>query len=326
MKKRQIIIYMVVLCLLFCTSVYATIGGKLGFSIKTENEAVYPGDELLVTVSLKELEAEGGLNAIEGYIDINKNIIEPLTIDSIVTENGKVTINEKNILNVYSADKANNVDEGIIFNTEPVSGKGDYRIVINLANKITTDTDLVTIKFRVKSDVAPGNYENAITYKTFKIFSEASNEKEELSSQAIRVVVSEKANDRNEVNNTNNNTNNNQSNNTNTNNVINQIKNNTTNNVKNNTVNNTQNVSKNLVNNNQVKNNTVNKNESVVGNDKNNTNNQTPSGTTQNKPDNTVANTDLPKTGYKLLLIPVIIIAIGGLVFYKKYSKYNKFN
>lgn len=318
MKKRQIIIYMVVLCLLFCTSVYATIGGKLGFSIKTENEAVYPGDELLVTVSLKELEAEGGLNAIEGYIDINKNIIEPLTIDSIVTENGKVTINEKNILNVYSADKANNVDEGIIFNTEPVSGKGDYRIVINLANKITTDTDLVTIKFRVKSDVAPGNYENAITYKTFKIFSEASNEKEELSSQEIRVVVSEKANDRNEVNNTNNNTNNNQSNNTNTNNVINQI--------KNNTVNNTQNVSKNLVNNNQVKNNTVNKNESVVGNDKNNTNNQTPSGTTQNKPDNTVANTDLPKTGYKLLLIPVIIIAIGGLVFYKKYSKYNKFN
>ena len=46
------------------------------------------------------------------------------------------------------------------------------------------------------------------------------------------------------------------------------------------------------------------------------TNGNTPS-------DNTTSNTPLPNTGYRVILIPVIALAIVGIVFYKKYSKYN---
>ena len=313
MKKRHVITYIVVMCVLLCTSVYATISGDINLSVNSDKKSLYAGDEFSVTLSLKDLETDGGINAIEGYIDIDENIIEDLTIDSIVTENGKVKINDDNILNVYSADNNNaNSDEGIVFNTDPVSGRGDYKIVINLSKKITSDVDLVTVNFKIKSDVMPSTYERAVTYKTFKVFSEDSKEREELSSQAVKVIVSERKqndDDKNTNNNVNNAQDNNNNNNNNNKNDVNNVPNNQN---KNNVVNNTPANNTNGV----PKNNTTNK--------PNSNNNQ--GGPIRNVSDNTVSETNLPNTGYKLILIPVVLIAILGLVFYKKYSKYNKFD
>ncbi|MCI8308710.1 MAG: hypothetical protein HFJ45_00500 [Clostridia bacterium] len=316
MKKRQVITYIVVMCVLLCTSVYATISGEIGVSVKSKNEALYAGDEFSVTLSLNNLTTTAGLNAVEGYIDIDKNVLENLTIDSIETTDGNITINEDNVLKLYDASSNLNPDEGVVFNTNPASGKGDYRIVFNFAKKVTSDANLVTIKFKVKENVTPGTYKNVITYKEFKVFSEddTTEKKKELTVQPVTLIVSEKKNtpaDKNENNTVNNTVNevNNVTNNATTNNTVknDSVKNNTTNNIVNNIVENKTNESNSV-------NNTPNIGATV--------NNNTP----ENKPDNTLANTILPNTGYKLIVIPVIIIAIVGLVFYKKYSKYNKYN
>ena len=127
MKKRQIVIYMFVIFVLLCTSVYATISGEI--NVSASKETLKKGEEFTVTLSLSNLKADNGIDAIEGYIDIDKNILNNLTVSSINTVDGNVKINEDNILKVYDASDVNasNTDTGIVFNTNPVSGKGDYR-------------------------------------------------------------------------------------------------------------------------------------------------------------------------------------------------------
>lgn len=325
MKKRQVVLYIVVMIMLLATSVYATISGKLGLKVNTSG-SLYAGDQFSVTLSLSDLESQSGIKALEGYIDIDESVLEDLTIDSIVTQNGKVVVNQDNILDVYDAvDSGTNADAGVIFNNSPVSGKGDYKIVVNFAKPLTADTDVITINFKIKSDIEPGRYSGAISYKTFKIFADETEGKEEFESKSIAIVVSDKNSDDNTTNNTvtDNNTTNNTNNNTNKNEI-----NNTTNNINNNTTNNTI---KNTVNN--IVNNTTNKTENNVKNDvknntgkgsTNNTSNNILNNKTSNKIDNTTAKTNLPKTGYRIVLIPVIIIAVLGLVFYRKYKKYDR--
>lgn len=297
MKKRQIVIYMFVIFVLLCTSVYATISGEI--NVSASKETLKKGEEFAVTLSLSNLKADNGIDAIEGYIDIDKNILNNLTVSSINTVDGNVKINEDNILKVYDASDVNasNTDTGIVFNTNPVSGKGDYRLVINLAKALTSGTDLVKITFKVKDNVNDGTYNNAIKYKLFAIYS-GTSESIEVSDKSINVIVNNSASDNNNNNeeNTNNNVNNNNVNNNNENNII-----------ANNNV-----VSNNNVTNNSL-NNVANQNQSNI-----------PSGTNQNNTtDNTTSNTPLPNTGYRIVLIPVIMIAIVGIVFYKKYSKYD---
>ena len=95
-----------------------------------------------------------------------------MTVKSIVTEqDGKVKINDKNVLEVYDAKNiSSNSDTGVIFNDNPVSKSGDYKIVINFADAVSKDTDLIDLKFKIKDDVKPDRYEQVMTYKLFKIF------------------------------------------------------------------------------------------------------------------------------------------------------------
>ena len=287
MRRREIIIYIVVMLALICTSVYATVSGDISLSVDSQNKAILPGDEFEVTLSLDNLNAEEGLKAVEGYIDIDENVLENLTIDSIVTENGKVTINEDNVLNVTGA--VNSDEPGIIFNTNPVSGNGDYKLVINFVKEVKTNLNLVTIKFKVKSDVNPGKYTGAISYKTFKIFSDDEKNAEEIKTKSITVEVSKPNNNDKPVNN--------------------EVTNKPNNNVKNNTVkndtvkNNTTNPNRNTTNSSNG-----NKSKDPVKNTQTNPTKNTPSqgsGSTRNPNiDNTVAKTPIPKTGYRIVLIP----------------------
>jgi hypothetical protein len=302
MKKKQVVIYVVVMLVaLLCTSSYATISGDIDLSVKAESSTLYAGDEFSITLSLKDMETTEGISAVEGFIDVNEDVFEDLTIESIVTTEGKVAINDDNVLTVYDADDTNtNINEGIIFNTDPVSKTGDYKLVFNFAKEITDENlDLITINFKIKEDAEPGEYKSAITYKLFKVFSDDASEKEELSLKAVTVIVSAPVEE--PSNGSTNNT---------TNNTVNNTANNTTNNVTNNTSNNTSN-------------NTTN-NTTGTSNNKNQASSS--SATTNNVVDNTVSKTKLPNTGYRLILIPVIVVAILGLVFYKKYTKYNKYN
>ena len=201
MKKRQVVLYIVVMLILLTTSVYATISAELGFKIQANN-SVYPGDNFQVTLRLTKLEADDGIKAVEGYIDIDENVVEKLTVDSIVTdENKKVKINEDNILPVY--DSSNLSDVGIIFTVDPASKDGDYKVVINFAKPITSqDTDLITLNLKVKDGVSVGKHESTVVFKLFKIFTDNAEEKQTLTDKTIALTVSErKATDNNNTNN-----------------------------------------------------------------------------------------------------------------------------
>ena len=312
MKKRQIVLYIVVMIMLITTSVYATISAELNLKAVVDGDMLYQGSEFSVTLNLKDLETDGPIKAIEGYIDIDEKVIDPLTVESIVTdEDGKVKIDEKNVLTVFDAKNiSSNSDTGIIFNTDPVSDNGDYKIVINFANPIEEDTDLVTLKFKVKDDATVGDHSSAVVYKIFKLFSEDAQEKQELNKKGLKVTVNAKKDDVNNV-------------------------------PENKPENNPENVPQNVPENkpeNKPENVPENKPEDKPENkpqsnqDQNKNENQRPTDQGSNdknsngNKDNTVAPTNLPKTGYKMILIPIAVIAGLGFVFYKKYSKYNNYH
>ena len=56
MKKRQVILYIVVMLILITTSVYATINSELGFNIKANGNLIRPGDEFSVTLRLSNVQ------------------------------------------------------------------------------------------------------------------------------------------------------------------------------------------------------------------------------------------------------------------------------
>lgn len=300
MKKRQIVLYVVVMLLLLTTSVYATIRAELDFRIHTNNGTIfYAGDEFTMTIGLKNIETDQGIKSIEGYIDIDEKVFENLTVNSIVTDsNGKVQIGN-NELQVFDANdiSSTNTDKGIIFNTNPVSGRGDYKVVINLDEPITSNQNLIELKFKVKDNVAAGTYQSVMTYKLFNVFATDAGEKLELDEQSYGIEISSRT----------------------------PVENNTTNDTVNNTVEGaTNNTSKGATNNTP---------KGTTNNTPKGTTNNTPKETTNtndeqvvkvtNKTDDTISPTNLPKTGYRLIIIPIIVMAIIGFVFYKKYSKYN---
>ena len=196
MKKRQIVLHVVVTMLivlmLFSTNAYATIQSELGFKLTADDNIFYPGEEFILTVGLKNLEAAQGIKSIEGYIDIDESVLEPLSVNSIVKDaNGKVQIGANNSLEVYDASNISSATEkGIILNTNPVSKKGDYKLVINLENSISSDTDLVGIRFKIKDNIAAKEYQSVMTYKLFNIFSDDAGEKLELPQVSYGIKIS----------------------------------------------------------------------------------------------------------------------------------------
>lgn len=305
MKKRQVVLYIVVMLILLATSVYATVSAELNLTMKSDSEKLYAGDEFTVAIGLKGIESEKGIKSIEGYIDTDENVLEKLTIESIVTNSdGKVEVDENNILPV-NVDADITSETGITFTTNPVSEKGDYKLVVNLEKAVNKDVDLITFKFKIKDDVEAGTYNSVMSYKLFKAFEDDAGEKLELESKSYKLEVSDE--------------------NDSTNNTVNNVTNNTTNNGVNNTPENKPE--------NRPENKPVNKPENKPVNKP--TNKPSNGAGSVNKPgnvptntgkDSTLSPTDLPKTGYRLILLPIIAMAIVGFVFYKKYSKYNNYH
>ena len=308
MKKRQVVISVVIMLMLLCTSVYATISGNISLT-SSAKDSISAGDEFTVTLSLNNIEGNSGVTSISGYINVNENIFEKLTVDSIVTNSeGKVEINSNNVLDVYDSndEEASSADTGITFNSNPVSGNGDYRLVIDLENALTSDTDVVTITFKVKDNVAEGNYEDAISYTLFKIYS-GTTDKADVISQSLDVNIGNEVIPDDPDNNPENVPDN-------------RPENNVDNNID----------EGNNINNNINDNNSNNIQDDNNNDDKNNSNpidnNQGQDGLgTNNGEDNTIAPGRLPNTGYKIIILPIIVLLVAGFIFYKKYDKYSKF-
>jgi len=171
MKKKRVITYIIVMLVMICTSVYATGSGDVIFDISTEKYE--PGSEFQVTLSLKDFQIEKGVKKFESDIKIDKNIIEALTVNSIVSDYGKVIVNEYNVLNVIDSTEISSDENGILFVSNLESGESDYRVIINLSKELNGNSDLLTLKFKIKNNVIVGNtYNNVIVFKSLKINNE----------------------------------------------------------------------------------------------------------------------------------------------------------
>lgn len=283
---------------LICTSVYATVNATI--DVSTSETTVEAGKNVSVKLSLKNVDKK--VTNIEGYINYNKDVLETLTVDSIEkNEDGTVKIGNETLKVEDVTTGVSGSDSGISFNGDP-SSNNDSKIVIDFKDGITSDTDLLTINFKVKSTAKIGDIEKAISYSMFVITAgdETSEEITKDVSLTIKAATPSNPDDDNkpsdddkkpdegdkkpdddkkpsEDDN----------------------KKNTTNNAVNNANTNT-----NKVNNTNTN---TNKNTNKVNN------------TNTNTKDNTVAGTTIPAAGAKLIVIPAIVLIVLAYLTYNKY-------
>ena len=268
---------------MLCTSVYAAINANL--NLKTKTTSLKAGDEFTVTLSLKDLEGiKSGVDSIQGYINIDENVLEKINFDSIVKEDGKVIIGTEKV-SAYDVNTLDTIeDTGLFFNDQ--IEENDYKIVIDLNKKITTE-DLVSIKFKVKSNVNAGDYSNVIKYEMFTLTEGVTGQSANLSkSLGIKVVVP----------------------------TENKVENKEENKVENKAENKVENKAENKVENKANQNKNVN----------NKSANQNKYTKPSNK-DNTLTNKIIPAAGTSSIMLKVlVVIAIVVFAVYTKYKKYKE--
>ena len=305
MKKRLIKLLQLfsILALIFTSTVFATVDAKINVdrsSVTTEAKKTF-------TVTLSAEGVNEKINNVEGYIDYDSSVLETLTVDSIVTNSdGKVKIGDEElpVIDFTNAtiDSITDANAYVGFNGKPrvtttSNGNTNTRIVIDFANGINKNEDLITITFKVKDGVTKAQLDSAKAINfTFDMTTATEKSDQVVKSVTLAGTVPQ---DEPDANNTANNT---------ANNAVNNAANNTTNNTVNNTANKITNNTTNNTANNTAKNNTVNNAA------KNNTN-------TTNRVDNTVSGNTLPSTGAKMIIIPAVILIFAAYISYNRYMK-----
>ena len=305
-KTKLILLQLFIAFVLISTSVYATVNTTIALSL---NEATaFRGDTVEVTLSLKDVEEDKKIQSVAGYINYDENVIEAITVDNIKkSDDDKITIGNEtlNVEDLTNAelDDIPTTSAYVAFNGNPTTDN-DARIVIDFENGIADDTELLTIKFKVKETATIGEVEKAISYSMF-VITAGSEESEEITKDIKLTVKAVDAGD-NEGNNTNNeakNENENENVNTNTNNA-----------------NTTENKTKNETNTNTNKAGNTNTNKATNTNTNKNVNSNN---SVNNTSDNTVSSVKIPAAGAKVILIPAIILIILAYVSYNRYMKYK---
>lgn len=239
-KSKLIILQVFIAIILICTSVYAAVETSIG--VKVSSSTLNRGDTLDVTLSIEGIKADQKIKSVEGYINYDKNILEKINFDSIVKDNNKqVKVGDEKLTveDVTDGKDISSSSAYVAFNGSPESNN-DVKILIDLNNGITKDTELLTIKFKVKEDADIKEVEDAIKY-TFT--ASDGTEKSEEMSKNVNLKIEKKAEqpkdddkkeennvDENAVGKVNNNTNKNANKNTNKNTNTNKVNNTNTDN------------------------------------------------------------------------------------------------
>ena len=175
-KNKLILLQLFVAFTLICSSVYAAVNTTI--AVKASKDSVERGEKISVTLSLENVENEK-VEEVEGYVNYDSDIIEPITFESIhKNAQNKVTIGDEELI-VEDVTKGNlSASSGYIgFNSDPSSGN-DTRFVIEFKDGVTEDVDLMTIDFVVKEDASLGEIKNAITYSTFVVTADSETSEE----------------------------------------------------------------------------------------------------------------------------------------------------
>ena len=152
MKKKLIAVYIFLIIALLCNCVYAAFDGE--FQLRYSADTVKAGETVNVTLNVKNITGtDKGVESIEGYINVDENIIEPLAVDCIETnEDGKVVVGNM-ALELQDLTNANEntelIENGVTFNGKLLTNN-DAKILIDLPKPIKEDTSILTINFKIK--------------------------------------------------------------------------------------------------------------------------------------------------------------------------------
>ena len=80
-KKLIILLQLLIATVLIGTSVYAAINTTL--VISTDVKTVKAGDEISVTIALKDVDSAKAVDSITGYINYNETVFETGRCDSV---------------------------------------------------------------------------------------------------------------------------------------------------------------------------------------------------------------------------------------------------
>lgn len=288
-KNKLILLQLFIAFTLICTSVYAAVTTTI--SVKIDKSTIKQGEEVFITLALDGVDKSKKVTSVEGYINYNKKVIEPITFDNIEKDSeNKVKIGNEVLvvedLTNATKDDISTSSSYIAFNGKPET-ENDSKIVIDFNDGITEDTDLIKIKFKVKSDSTIGEIKEAISYSMF-VITAGNEESEEPITRNINLTIEKastsgdgednknenKVDDKNENKNENKNDNKNE-----------------------------------------------NKNEGKNENKNTNTNKNATTNTNTNTKDNTVAGAKIPAAGAKVFIVPAIILIVLAYVSYNKYMK-----
>lgn len=306
MKKNKLIILQIFIVLaLICTSVYAAVDTTI--SLSASSTEVKRGEEVIITLSLKNVDANKKVQSIEGYINYNKNVLEKVTVDSIVKSNEntvKIGDEELPVEDLTNKTEPNASDYCVAFNGTPATDN-DVKIIIDLRNGIDKDTEILKIKFKVKENATLQTVTDAISYEMFEIT--AGNETVgDITKNVSLTVVSSNTQDPNQ--------NEQKPDDQKPENEPEEKPENKQEEPKNEPAKDNKNTNKNNNNTNKNNNNTNKANTNKNTNTKN---------TNTNSKDDTVAGTNLPATGAKVIVLPAIVLIILAYVSYNKYMKYK---
>lgn len=163
-KSKLVVLQVFIAIMLVCTSVYASVETSIG--VKVSKSTLNRGDSIDVTLSLEGIKADQKIKNVEGYINYDKNILEKVTYESIVKDNDKkVKIGDETLTveDITNSDNINSSSAYVAFNGSPESDN-DIKIIIDLNKGITKDTELLTIKFKVKDNADIKEVKDAIKY------------------------------------------------------------------------------------------------------------------------------------------------------------------
>lgn len=129
MKNKLLVSMYIFILTIITTNVYAT-----NMEMKLNEEEVKNGDTILITINVKNVTQENGINVIQGKLEYDKDVFE------------KVENKDFEAKNNWS----------IVYNAENTNSEGKF-ILLNLSEGKKEDEELAELKLKVKENAKSTN-------------------------------------------------------------------------------------------------------------------------------------------------------------------------
>lgn len=164
MKRKLLIVYVFIAFVLLCTNVYAAL--TMDLSLVPVSEKVKQGSELVVAVKLNNVSAP--ISSIEGYINVDENVLEPISESMIKGDKIEIKADGKKVSDLDYVFNPQNTgsDYDVVFNTKKENiENNDCFFIMDLRKDIKGNCDIMTLNFKVKDNATVSQATQAVKFK-----------------------------------------------------------------------------------------------------------------------------------------------------------------